>query len=269
LTKEQVKRKTKKIAIPDAAKAVERPVDDHTNSARPDGERTSPTAPGGSERPRRVASGLNHSEAMKKYRHEVKMGVRTRTEKSYPIPPDPNQNPLLLLPDEDCARLFSRMRDCPYPGAVRDMLVEKNLSHVTTDQINEFHQAEAYYHWDFRAGRAAVEADALVSFVERERPQFTAAILAGLGQETFRLLSRDEIDAPTLTRLANLFMKARSDDRADQMQGLKRRVIEGELQGQLEQAFAKFAEEVQNNPGASVALEALRRELAGTGEGAQ
>ena len=217
----------------------------------------------------RKRSGLSRSDALKAYWRDVKSGARARKEQSYVIPPDPDANPLLQLSDEESAKLFAFMRDCPYPGAVREILRERGLPDATNDQIQEFHQVESMHHWDFRAGRAAVEADALVRYVERTRPQFSAAILAALGQETFRLLARGDADAATLNRLTSLFLKARSDDRADEMQGLKRRKIEGEMRSQLDQAFDSLVEQVADNPAANAALDLLRRELAGDEEGAE
>ena len=264
-----MKRKTKKFATRDAAVAVDRratgSADDGDNNGRSGCENASPPAPGGRGLPRK-ATGRSRSEALKSYWRDVKSGARTRNEHSYVIPPDPEANPLLQLSDEESAKLFRWIRDCPYPGAVREILREKGLPEATNEQIDEFHQVESMHHWDFRAGRAAVEADALVQFVEKKRPQFSAAILARLGQETFRLLSRDDIDTATLNRIAALFLKTRNDERADQMQGLKRRKIEGELQGQLNQALGKLAEEAGQNSTASEALDILRRELAGNEE---
>ncbi len=176
-------------------------------------------------------------------------------------------NPLLDLAEEERAKLFTWLRECPYDDAVQVMLRDQGLEGVTRTQLDEFFQFEAEQHWEKRIGRAAQEANALVALVEKSPVRFSAGILAALGQEAFRQIASGQVDPNAMGKLATLFLKARSDERADQMQELKREKLRHELQGQVEQALEKLAEEVDRHPAAREAFEALRRELTATKEG--
>jgi hypothetical protein len=61
-------------------------------------------------------------------------------------------------------------------------------------------------------------------------------------------------------------MKARSDERSDRMQELKRTKLQNEIEGGLALALEKLAEEVEQHPAAREAFAALRRELAANEE---
>ena len=121
----------------------------------------------------------------------------------------------------------------------------KKLPKATAKQLDEFFDVEAYNQWRKRCGRAATEANALVRLAEGSVPKFSAGILAALGQEAFRQVVRGEVDPATVGRWATLFMKARSDERTDQMQELKREQLRHELEDQIEHALDKLAEEVE------------------------
>jgi len=175
-------------------------------------------------------------------------------------------NPLLELGDRERARLFAWLRDCPYDDAVRQMLRELGVREVSSVEVSEFFQKEAEVHWEKRIARAAVEANALVQLVERSPVKFSSGILAALGQEAFRQVASGAVEPEAMGKIATLFLRARSDERADQMQELRREKLRVELEGQVEQALEKLAEEVERVPGARAAFEALRREIAG-GEG--
>jgi hypothetical protein len=141
------------------------------------------------------------------------------------------------------------------------MIREKGLPEVSEDQISEFFAQEAEDHWLVRMSRAADEANALVRLAEDNVPKFSAGILAALGQEAFRQIVRGNVDPDTMSKLTKLFMQARSNERVDQMQELKREKLRHELQEQVEHALEKLAEEVERHPEAREAFEALRREL--------
>jgi hypothetical protein len=171
-------------------------------------------------------------------------------------------NPLFDLPEQDRAELFAWLRECPFWDAVLTMLGDKDLGHVTKEQVNEFFQEEAVAHWQVRMERAAMEADAVVRLVEDHVPKFSAGILAALGQEAFRQVSKGDVDPESMGKFAKLFMAARSAERADQMQELRRTKLRHELEDLVEQALQELAEEVERHPAAREAFEALRRELA-------
>jgi len=78
---------------------------------------------------------------------------------------EPSPNPLFDLPEEQRAKLFAWLRECPYDDAVRHILKDQGLAEVTPDQLSDFFQQEAENHWERRIERAAYEANALVRLV--------------------------------------------------------------------------------------------------------
>jgi hypothetical protein len=179
----------------------------------------------------------------------------------------PGRNPLLDLPEEKRSKLFVWLRECPYEDAVQHMLKDEGIGEVTRMQVSEFFQSEAEFHWGRRIERAAVEANALVQLVERSPVQFSSGILAALGQEAFRQVASGQVEPEAMGKMAMLFLRARSDERTSQMQELKREKLRLEMQGQLEQALEKLAEEVDQHPAARKAFEALREEICQSLEG--
>jgi hypothetical protein len=180
----------------------------------------------------------------------------------YPKAPRRSVNPLFDLPGEQRAKLFAWLRECPYDDAVQHLLREEGIAEATPTQLNDFFQHEAEQHWEMRIQRAAQEANALVQLVEKSPVKFSSGILAALGQEAFRQIASGQVEPDAMGKLATLFLKARSDERADQMQELKREKLRHDLQGQIDQALEKLAEEVDRHPVAREAFEALRKELA-------
>jgi hypothetical protein len=178
--------------------------------------------------------------------------------------PGGSVNPLFDLPEEQRAKLFVWLRECPYDDAVQHMLRDQGIAEATRAQLSDFFQFEAEQHWEKRIGRAAQEANALIQLVEKSPVRFSNGILAALGQEAFRQVASGEAEPQSMGRLATLFLKARSDERADQMQELKREKLQRELQGQVDHALEKLAEEVDKHPVARAAFEALRQELTAT-----
>ncbi len=153
-------------------------------------------------------------------------------------------NPLFDLPEEQRAKLLMWLRECPYDDAVQQMLRDQGITNATRAQMDDFFQFEVTQHWEKRIGRAAQEADALLQLVEKSPVRFSAGILAALGQEAFRQIASGRMEPDAMGKLATFFLKARSDERADQMQELKREKLRRELQGQIDHALEKLAEEV-------------------------
>jgi len=179
-------------------------------------------------------------------------------------------NPLLSLDEADRAKLYTWLRECPYQDAVKQVLAEQGIGEVSSAQLMEFFQIEAERHWETRISRAAIEANALVQLVERSPIKFSSGILAALGQEAFRQIASGQVEPASMGRIATLFLKARSDERADQMGQLKREKLRRDLEGQIGHALEKLAEEVEKHPAARAAFEALRKEIeesAGNEEG--
>ncbi len=210
-----------------------------------------------------TAAKRTKSEAGLERWRKVRAGLLTHPDKS-PKPALRSMNPLFDLPEEQRAKLFAWLRECPYDDAVQHMLRDLGIGEATPSQLNDFFQFEAEQHWEKRIGRAAHEANALVRLVEKSPVRFSAGILAALGQEAFRQIASGQVEPDAMGKLATLFLKARSDERADQMQELKREKLRHELQGQIDHALEKLAEEVDRHPVAREAFEALRKELAAT-----
>jgi hypothetical protein len=207
------------------------------------------------------------SEAMDERWRKIRAGLSPHPDEVGKAPLR-SANPLFDLPEEQRAKLFAWLRECPYDDAVQHMLRDQGIADATSSQLNDFFQHEAEQHWEKRIGRAAQEANALVLLVEKSPVRFSAGILAALGQEAFRQIASGQVEPAAMGRLATLFLKARSDERADQMQELKREKLRHELQGQIDHALDKLAEEVERHPEAKEAFEALQKELANTFEDA-
>ena len=203
-------------------------------------------------------SGLTLSEAGKERWRKIRAGELPRPGKASAA----KKNPLFDLPEEKRGKLFAWLRECPYDDAVLHMLADDGLPGITRPQLGEFFAIEAEEHWEKRLGRAAAEANALVRLAEKSPVRFSAGILAALGQEAFRQIASGQVEPVAMGRLATLFLKARSDERTDQMQELKREKLTRDLQGQIDHALEKLAEEVDGHPEAREAFEALRTELA-------
>jgi hypothetical protein len=199
---------------------------------------------------------------MRDYWRDVKSGKRQRNEKPCDPPKDPDRNPIFDLPEGERLKLYVLLRECPLMEIVQVVLREHGVPGVNQQQVDEFFDVEAEHYWEVRTTRAVREADALIRLGENSVPKLSAGILNALGQEAFRQITSGNADPSAMSRIATLFMKARGDDRSDQMQQLKRRKIEGELQDKLDQAFEKLAEQVEQHPAAREAFENLRRELA-------
>jgi len=148
--------------------------------------------------------------------------------------PRPRRNPLLALDEERSSRLFVWLRECPYQDAVKQMLAEQGIPEVTDRELNEFFETEANHHWQRRLQRAATEANALVSRMEANPVKFSSGILAALGQEAFRQIANGNMAPETMTRMVNLFLKARGDERADEALGLRREKLQRDWHDQTE-----------------------------------
>jgi len=202
------------------------------------------------------------SEAMRKRWEKIRAGEMPHPDKT-PKKRRGSVNPLFDLSEEHRAKLFAWLRECPYDDHVQQMLRDQGLPEATPSELNDFFQHEAEQHWEKRILRAAQEANALVQLAEKSPVKFSSGILAALGQEAFRQIASGQVEPDAMGKLATLFLKARSDERADQMQELKREKLRHELQDQIDHALERLAEEVDRHPVAREAFDALRKELAG------
>jgi len=224
-----------------------------SGSTSDEGDKPEVVPPG--KKPKRTKS-----EAAKEFRRKVREG-EIANPYGAPRLPQCSVNPLFDLPEAERAKLFAWLRECPFDDAVQHMLRDQGIAEATPAQLNDFFKFEAEQHWEKRIGRAAQEANALVQLVEKSPVRFSGGILAALGQEAFRQIASGQVEPDAMGKLATLFLKARSDERADQMQELKREKLRRDLQGQIDHALEKLAEEVDRHPVAREAFEALRQEL--------
>ena len=176
--------------------------------------------------------------------------------------PAERPNPLFRLAEDKTAKLFNWLRECPYHDAVKAMLAEQGIAGVTDAELEEFFQSEANAHWQRRLSRAATEANALVTYIESHPVKFSAGILAALGQEAFRQIASGQVAPEAMTRLTNLFLRARADERSDRLMEMRYEKLELERRSQTEAALESFAAEIEKHPEAREAFEALRAELA-------
>ena len=202
------------------------------------------------------------SAAMRERWRKIRAGEVPHPDKK---PKPASDNPLLDLPQQERGRLFAWLRECPYDEVVLKTLQEQGYPDIERKHLNDFFQVEADLHWQHRVGRAAQEADALVQLVERSPVKFSAGILAALGQEAFRQVASGNVAPESMGRLATLFLRARSDERADQMQELKREKMKHDLKDQFDEALEALAAEVDKHPAAARAFAELLRELKGEG----
>ena len=118
------------------------------------------------------------SEAMRERWRKIRAGEMMHPHQ-YPKRPRRSVNPLLDLSEEQRAKLFAWLRECPYDDAVQHMLREQGIAEASSAQLNDFFQHEAEQHWEKRIERAAQEANALVQLVEKSPVKFSSGIPRG------------------------------------------------------------------------------------------
>lgn len=202
------------------------------------------------DRRRRAATAARHAEAERLAAEQLAERAR-----------EPRPNPLFDLPEKERAQLFMWLRNCPYDDAVVAMLEEKGLEGVSREELSDFFQHEAEGHWEKRIERAALEANALVQLVEKNPVHFSSGILAALGQEAFRQIASGEADPNAMTKMATLFLKARGDERAEQMLEMRREKWMRDWRSQTEKALDALAGELSENPGAREVFNQLKAQL--------
>jgi hypothetical protein len=181
-------------------------------------------------------------------------------------PARPRANPLLDLPEERRRQLFKKLRECPLDDEIQEMLCADELPGVTRAQVMEFFRHEAENHWTKRIERAGLEADAIVRLAEGSSRRISSAILAALGQEAFRQIASGDMTSDAMNRMAAIFLRARADDREDQIHLLKHEQLRQDLLGRINLALEKFSEEIERHPGLRALFDELQRELSKTSE---
>ncbi len=91
--------------------------------------------------------------------------------------------------------------------------------------------------------------------------QVSSGILAALGQEAFRQIASGEVAPEAIGKITTLFLKARSDDRAEQMLALRREKLKHDWKTETEKVLEAFARELPQYPAALEAFEHLKNQL--------
>lgn len=167
-------------------------------------------------------------------------------------------NPLLNLTEDQKEDLFDWFRDGFDYDAINHRLQEHNLSCASPADIDQFFHIYGRDRWSRRLGRAALEADMLIELVRKSPGNIPEAVLAVLGQETFRYLARGKISGPDLARYTALFLRAREQDRTLEFQNKK---FQAANRNATERALDAFAKNLPKNPEALTAFEHLKETL--------
>ncbi len=171
-------------------------------------------------------------------------------------------NPLLDLPEETRVELLKKLRKSSVDKSIQEFLAEVDRPDVTQDQLEEFYRIQVEKHWTRRIEQAVMEADTVVRLAEGSSDRISSAILAALGQETFRQIASEQITPEAMNRLASVFLRARADDREDEIHTLKKEQLRQDVMGRVSLALEKFSEDVDRHPTLRPAFENLQQELA-------
>jgi hypothetical protein len=221
-----------------------------------DGHRPPLHLEGAARNPRR----LTRSEAQLKRWREIRAGKRPHPDKVRAAVP--SANPLFDLPEEKRSELYTWLQRQPSEEAITQWLADEGLPHITYLQAKDFFIDEGQNQACKRMEWAAMAATSVIRMAEKCNVKFSKAILHELAQQTFKAVSSSNMEPGIATKLGTLFLRARSDDRAEKMQKLKRKQLRNELRGEINHALDHLADEIGKRPGAKKVFEALRRELA-------
>jgi hypothetical protein len=172
-----------------------------------------------------------------------------------------SSNPLLSLTQEQKEKLFILVREAAHLEAINLHVREYGISSVTKTQVDSFFTAYARERWTGRLGRAADEADAIISQVRRSRGQIPEATLAALGQEAFSQISSGKASPEDLTRYTSIFLRAREYDRSERALDLQTKKFHLAQRNATEKALDAFARELPQQSAALAAFENLKNQL--------
>jgi hypothetical protein len=199
----------------------------------------------------------------KKVEPPIRQMWRSRVEEGQSLLPEKGIiNPLLDLPDKTRSDLFNVMRTCPFTDTALELLAENGVTDVLPLQLEDFFQFEGEQQWQVRCQRATQEANSLMSAAEKHAVPYDPATLKALQQEIFKLITSSQADPATIARMGTLFLKIRGNMRAEENHELRREKLRRDLQGQIDLALERLAEEVEKHPGTRGTFDALRKELA-------
>jgi hypothetical protein len=170
-------------------------------------------------------------------------------------------NPLLSLPYEEKEKLFILIREGAHREAVNLRLEEYGISSATKKQVDLFFHEHAQDRWTDRLGRAADEADAIISQVRQSRGQIPEATLVALGQEAFSQIASGKATPEDLARYTSIFLRAQEYDRSERALELQTQKFHLARRNATEKALDAFASELPKNPAAEAAFENLKKQL--------
>ena len=174
---------------------------------------------------------------------------------------DPTPNPLLSLPQEQKENLFIWLREGSDHDAIKLRLQDAGLPSATKSQVDSFFTEYARDRWTSRLGRAADEADAIISQVRLSRGQIPEATLVALGQEAFSQISSGKATPEDLARYTSIFLRAREYDRSERALELQIKKFQLSRRNATEKALDAFAHELPQNPAALAAFQNLKNQL--------
>ena len=189
---------------------------------------------------------------------------RSRVEEGQSLLPEKGIiNPLLDLPDKTRSELFNVMRTCPFTDTALEILAENGVTDVLPLQLEISSNSRASNSGKCAANARRQEANSLMSAAEKHAVPNDPATLKALQQEIFaKLITSSQADPATIARMGTLFLKIRGNMRAEENHELRREKLRRDLQGQIDLALERLAEEVEKHPGTRGTFDALRKELA-------
>jgi hypothetical protein len=170
-------------------------------------------------------------------------------------------NPLLALPQEQKESIFIWLREGSDHDAVNLRLRDAGLPAATPREINFFFTEYAQDRWTNRLGRAADEADAIISQVRQNGGQIPEATLIALGQEAFSQIVSGKATPEDLARYTSIFLRAREHDRSERALELQTQKFQLARRNATEKALDAFARELPQNPAALDAFQNLKAQL--------
>jgi hypothetical protein len=154
---------------------------------------------------------------------------------------------LLALPQEQKEKLFIVIREGAHLDAINLHVQEYGISSVTKSQVDSFFAEYARERWTGRLGRAADEADAIISQVRQTRGQIPEATLVALGQEAFSQIASGKATPEDLARYTSIFLRAQEYDRSERALDLQIKKFDLSRRNATEKALDAFAREFHEN----------------------
>lgn len=116
----------------------------------------------------------------------------------------------------------------------------------------EFYQEEARKRWQYTLDTASADADAMINVLRHSGFDFSDALVKALGQQAFRMITKQELDFKQVEKFTRLLLHARGQDNfrrhSQETLALQREKMERQFQSQLNKALDALAAEIKSNP---------------------